>query len=196
MTQSSPGDNPDRTLIEASRNGEPAAWEALVAQYQEPVFRLAYLFLGDPVEAEDIAQETFLRAWKALGSYDRSRPLRPWLLSIAANLAKNRRRSIGRYLQNLYRAATREVGSTSTVEERAQQSMETQAVWDAVRRLNATDQEVIYLRYFLELSVEDTAAATRIAPGTVKSRLHRAMEHLRAIIQQDFPILISTFEQE
>lgn len=196
MTTSGSGDIPDRTLIESSRNGDPTAWEALVAQHQEPVFRLAYLFLGDPVEAEDIAQEAFLRAWKALGSYDHSRPIRPWLLSIAANLAKNRRRSIGRYLQNLYRAATREPGTSSTVEERAHRNLESQALWEAVRRLNAADQEVIYLRYFLNLSVEDTAAASGVATGTVKSRLHRSMERLRAIIKQDFPILVSEAEQE
>jgi RNA polymerase sigma-70 factor, ECF subfamily len=196
MTKPGSGENPDRNLIESSQNGDPAAWEALVTQYQEPVFRLAYLFLGDPEEAKDIAQEAFLRAWKALETFDKSRPIRPWLLSIAANLAKNRRRSIGRYLQHLYRAATREPGTTWTVEERAQQNLESNALWEAVRRLHASDQEVIYLRYFLELSIEDAAAASGVASGTVKSRLHRAMERLRAIIQQDFPILAAAAEEE
>jgi RNA polymerase sigma-70 factor (ECF subfamily) len=68
-----------------------------VRQHQEGVFRLAYLHLEDPEEAADIAQETLLRAFRALHRYDSARPMRPWLLSIAANLARNCRRSLGRY---------------------------------------------------------------------------------------------------
>jgi RNA polymerase sigma-70 factor (ECF subfamily) len=64
-----------------------------------------------------------------------------------------------------------------------------QALWRAVRRLETGDQEVIYLRYFLELPVEETAAVLQVAPGTVKSRLHRALHRLRAVIETEFPQL-------
>ena len=60
-------------------------------------------------------------------------------------------------------------------------------LWQAVGRLNRMDQEVIYLRCFLELSVEETAQTLQIAPGTVKSRLWRALERLRHLIEQEFP---------
>ena len=81
------------TLIRHALNGDATAWEPLMVAHQQAVFRLCYLLLGDPDDAEDIAQETFLRAWKYLKSFDSTRPLRPWLLSIASNLASNRRRS-------------------------------------------------------------------------------------------------------
>ncbi|MEW5987644.1 MAG: sigma factor, partial [Chloroflexota bacterium] len=84
--------------VARARQGDNAAWLGLVTQYQEAVFRLAYLILRDADEAEDVAQETFVRAFRSLGRFDSSRPLRPWLLTIAANLARNRRRAIGRYL--------------------------------------------------------------------------------------------------
>ena len=86
----------ESTLIRHAANGDAAAWEVLMNAHQEAAFRFAYLLLGDPDDAEDIAQESFLRAWKYLQRFDPSRPLRPWLLSIAANLARNKRRSAGR----------------------------------------------------------------------------------------------------
>ena len=65
-----------------------AAWTTLVGQQQEAVFRLAYLLLGDADEAQDVAQEAFIRAFRALHRFDPARPLRPWLLSITANLVR------------------------------------------------------------------------------------------------------------
>jgi RNA polymerase sigma-70 factor (ECF subfamily) len=67
------------------------------------------------------------------------------------------------------------------------QQWKANTLWQAVRRLNGTDQEVVYLRCFLELSVEETAHALNVAPGTVKSRLSRALDRLRRVVQEDFP---------
>ena len=178
----------EATLISRAAAGETAAWEPLVLAHQEAVFRLAYLLLGDPDEAEDVAQETFLRGWNQLDRFDRSRPLRPWLLRIAANLASNRRRFAGRYLTALMRSAQAEPG-TPGVEERSAERLEAEQLWQAVRRLDASDQQIIYLRYFLDLSVAETAETLETAEGTVKSRLHRALERLRNVIQRDFPML-------
>jgi RNA polymerase sigma-70 factor (ECF subfamily) len=169
-------------------NGEAAAWEPLMLAHQNAVFRFAYLLLGDPDDAEDVAQETFLRAWDHLKRFDDTRPLRPWLLSITSNLASNRRRSAGRYLSALTRAFQNEP-APATIEEKNVQHAESNALWKAVKTLNVTDQQIVYLRYFLELSVSETAQVLRIAEGTVKSRLSRALEKLRNIIRQDFPVL-------
>ncbi len=179
----------ESTLVRHAANGEAAAWEPLVLAHQEAVFRLSYLLLGDPDEAEDIAQETFLRAWNHLRRFDPARPLRPWLLSIASNLASNRRRSAGRYVSALLRAFRNEPVSSTSIEEKSAQQMEAGDLWKAVQNLAAPDQQIIYLRYFLELSVSETAQALNIPEGTVKSRLSRALERLRGIIQQDFPVL-------
>jgi RNA polymerase sigma-70 factor (ECF subfamily) len=179
----------ESTLILRAVNGDSAAWEPLILANQESVFRLAYLLLGDPDDAEDIAQETFLRAWKALKRFDMARPLRPWLLSIAANLARNRRRSAGRYFAALTRAFRNEQEIPASVEEKNTQHTDARDLWKAVQTLSLPDQQIVYLRYFLELSVAETADVLQVAEGTVKSRLNRAMERLRVIIGQDFPAL-------
>ena len=178
----------ESTLIRQAINGDAAAWEPLVLAHQNAVFRFAYLLLGDPDDAEDIAQETFLRAWNHLKRFDTTRPLRPWLLSIASNLASNRRRSIGRYVSALTRAF-RDEPAPPSVEEKSLQHMNANNLWKAVRNLSVADQQVVYLRYFLDLSVAETSEALGVAEGTVKSRLSRALERLRNIIQQDFPVL-------
>jgi RNA polymerase sigma-70 factor (ECF subfamily) len=179
----------ESTLVQHAANGEAGAWEPLVLAHQEAVFRLCYLLLNDPDDAEDIAQETFLRAWKHLKRFDRTRPLRPWLLSIASNLASNRRRSAGRYFAALTRAFRNEPAVSPSTEEKSARQMEAGDLWKAVQHLSVADQQIIYLRYFLDLPVTETAEVLQVADGTVKSRLHRALERLRGIIQQDFPVL-------
>lgn len=178
----------ESTLIRRAQNGEMTAWEPLVIAHQEAVFRYAYLLLGDPDEAEDAAQETFLRAWRYLDRFDRARPLRPWLLSITSNLASNRRRSLGRYLSALTRAF-RDEPAPATLEEKSAQRMQAGQLREAMQTLNMTDRQIVYLRFFLDLPVAETAEALNIPQGTVKSRLSRALEKLRAIIQDDFPAL-------
>ena len=181
-------------LIRRARQGESLAWTALMHQHQEPIFRYAYLLIGDADEAEDIAQETFIRAYRALGRFDIQRPMRPWLLRIAANLASNRRRSLGRYLGALQRVFQQERPAQKDVEEQSRQSSRAREVWEAIRQLKASDARVIYLRYFLELSVEEAAQAMDVPEGTVKSRLHRASERLRQVIEQRYPGLKEDWE--
>lgn len=176
-------------VICRARLGDETAWETLVAQHQEAVFRLAYLILGSAADADDIAQEAFVRAYRHLDGFDIERPLRPWLLRIAANLARNRRRSVGRYMAHLRRLVLAEPERVIDPEGQSARNADSQALWEAVRRLDANDQEIIYLRYFMELSVEESAEVLKVAPGTVKSRLHRALNRLRGVVEQDFPIL-------
>jgi len=182
------------TLIRHAANGDASAWEPLVQTHQQAVFRLAYLLLGDPDDAEDIAQETFLRAWNHLKGFDQTRPLKPWLLSITANLARNRRRSAGRYLAALTRAF-RDEPVPASVEDKNTQYMEANDLWKAVQNLREPDQQVVYLRYFMDLSVAETANVLQVAEGTVKSRLSRALEKLRAIIKQEFPVFAERREE-
>lgn len=179
----------DIELISRVRQGDEAAWAALVTQHQQPAFRLAYLLLGDADEAEDAAQEAFIRAFRALRSFDPTRPVQPWLLRIVANVAHNRRRSVRRYLAAITRAWQAEPEQTTLLHEKSVQQWEAQTLWQAVRRLRGQDQEVIYLRYFLDLSEAETAAALGVALGTIKSRLHRAVGRLRGIVDREFPAL-------
>ncbi len=179
----------ETTLIQRAAEGETDAWEPLMLAHQEPVFRFAYLFLGDPDDAEDITQETFLRAYHNLKRFDTTRPLRPWLLSIAANLARNRHRSAARYLAALTRSFRAEPPESNDIEEHALLDMDADQLWQAVRLLTADDQQIIYLRFFLDLTTAETSQALDVAEGTVKSRLSRAVNRLRAIIKTDFPTL-------
>jgi RNA polymerase sigma-70 factor (ECF subfamily) len=178
-------------LITRARQKDEAAWETLVKQHQEKAFRLAYLLMGDADEAEDIVQEAFIRALGNMERFDTTRPFRPWLLSITANLARNRHRTIARYLAALSRLLRAEPAPASnTGEASSVQECEAQILWQAVRRLSTNDQEIIYLRYFLDLSEAEMAATLNIAPGTVKSRLHRALKRLRVDMKnagEDWP---------
>jgi len=171
-------------LVRQARQGDVPAWETLTRDHQQPVFRLAYLLLGDSDDAEDAAQETFIRAWFALRRFDLTRPLRPWLLGIASNLIRNKKRSAARYFAHLMRAARAEPVSTS-----APELDESQELWKAIQRLKPEFQEVLYLRYFLEMSESEMAQTLNVAAGTVKSRLHRALNALREIVAADFPHL-------
>ncbi|MCC7352993.1 MAG: RNA polymerase sigma factor [Anaerolineae bacterium] len=181
-------------LVIRACQGDEIAWESQVRQHQEAVFRLAYLLLGDADEAEDVAQETFIRAFRALDRFDASRPLRPWLLRIATNLAHNRRRAVGRYLAAVRRFFLADPEGIPETGDAGLHKTDAQALWQAVRRLSQADQEVIYLRYFLELSEAEMAAALDVAAGTVKSRLHRALQRLRALVEQEYPALREAYE--
>lgn len=176
-------------LIRRAQAGDDDAYAVLVRQHEEVIFRLAYLIVGDADDAADVAQEAFIRAHRNLKRFDASRPLRPWLLHIAANLARNRRRSLGRYgamLGRVFTLAPRVAPSAEVENTQAQQS---EALWQAIRRLDRRDQQIIYLRYMLELSVEETAQVLDVQPGTVKSRLSRALDRLREVVLAEFPLL-------
>lgn len=180
----------ESNLVLQAQQGDAAAWETLVQHHQKAVFRLAYLLLGNGDDAGDVAQEVFVRTFRSLHRFDVERPLRPWLLRITANLASNHRRTIGRYLvawQRLIRLTPEQ--AVAEAPDKILPSDDSQAVWQATRRLGRVDQEVIYLRYFLELSTDETAAAMGVAPGTVKSRLNRALQRLRHLIEREFPDL-------
>ncbi len=179
----------EQEFIYQAKQGDTAAYESLVRQHQEAVFRLACLLLGDAGDAEDAAQETFIRAFRSLSTFDSTRPFRPWLLSITANVARNRRRSIGRYFAALQRLVIITPRETGNAESESIQQWEAKTLWKAVQTLNVIDQEVIYLRYFMELSVSETAEILKVEQGTVKSRLSRALSRLREVIRQDFPLL-------
>lgn len=148
-------------------------------RHGEGVFRFAYLKVGDPQTAEDIAQETFVRAYRALDRFDTGRDLRPWLLSIAANLSRNELRNRSRYLAAVRKWVAERWTARPAAGDQVTAAEEGDALWQEIKALPAEDQDVIYLRYFMELGVEETAQVLGVAAGTVKSRSHRALGRLR-----------------
>jgi len=174
----------ERDWIEAARRGDIEGWERLVETHQQSIFRLAYLLLGDADDAEDIAQETFIHAYRALQRFDPARPLRPWLMRIATNLCHNWRRSMSRYMVALQNVLKNEPQPGSAYEP-AEHNVAMDNLWKTINRLPLPDQQVIYLRYFLECSETETAEVLGIALGTVKSRSHRALARLRDVLQAE-----------
>jgi RNA polymerase sigma-70 factor (ECF subfamily) len=175
-------------LAARARAGDRTAYSQLVATHQQIAFRVAYLVTGSAPEAEDAAQEGFVKAYRSLHRFDPERPFRPWLLTIVANEARNRRRSAGRRLAYEARAVRLAPSAPDRTPEQEAEAAETRrALLDAVNRLPEPERLVVGLRYFLELSEAETAAAAGVPPGTVKSRLWRAMERLRSDLEEARP---------
>ena len=173
-------------LIERARQGDAGAYAELVQRYQEVAFRTAYLITRGADDAEDAAQEGFVKAYYALPRFHAGAPFRPWLLRIVANEARNSRKAAGRRAGLALRAAEdRPPGDAAPSPEAAVLAGE-QREWllRAVDSLREEDRLVIIYRYFLELSEAEMADALDCARGTVKSRLSRAMGRLRAAAGQ------------
>jgi RNA polymerase sigma factor (sigma-70 family) len=168
-------------LIRRAQRGDTHAYEELVNAYQGIAFRTAYLIARNASDAEDAAQDGFVKAWRALGRFREGAPFRPWLLRIVANEASNRRRSAGRRAGLALRAATAEPsGDAAPSPEAALLSSEQRAeLLAAVDELPEEQRDVVALRYFLGLSEAEVAETLAIPQGTVKSRNARALERLR-----------------
>ena len=181
----------ERATIEAARAGDPDAFAPLVERYREVAFRTAYLIARDAGIAEDVAQEAFVRAYLNLRQFRAGDPFRPWLLRIVTNLALNEVRARGRRRGLLERATRRglETARAPDPEQAALAGEQSRLLLLAMGELRGEDQVVLYLRHFLDLPEREIADVIGKRPGTVKSRLHRAGERLRAVIEQRYPEL-------
>ncbi len=168
-------------LIRRAKRGDTHAYEELVHAFQGIAFRTAYVLSGNAADAEEAAQDGFVKAWRALGRFREGAPFRPWLLRIVANEARNRRRSAGRRAHLALRAATEQVsGDAAPSPESALLSAETrERLLAAVEALPDDQREMVSLRYFVGLSEREVAESLDLPVGTVKSRTSRALERLR-----------------
>ena len=168
-------------LVERARRGDERAYQEIVRAYQGIAFRTAYLVARNAADAEDAAQEAFVKAYRALGRFRRGAPFRPWLLQIVANEARNRRRSAGRRDALVLRAAASEPsGEAAPSPEAALLATEQrEELLAAIEALPQDQRDTIACRYFLDLSEEETAQVLGVRRGTVKSRTARALERLR-----------------
>src|SRR5436309_8380026 len=175
----------DSDLIARAQRGDKAAYEEIVHRYQQIAFRTAYVVTGSAADAEDAAQEGFVKAYRALDRFRAGAELRPWLLRIVANEARNRLRSAGRRqrLELRLTEGFRQGDAAPSPEAAAVEADERRRLVSLVGELEENDRLIIASRYFLELSGEETAAALGIPEGTVKSRLSRALGRLRERIE-------------
>jgi RNA polymerase sigma factor (sigma-70 family) len=175
----------DAVLVERSRNGDQDAYAELVTRYQAIAARTAYVITGTAADAEDVAQDAFVKAYYALDRFHAGAPFRPWLLRIVANEAINRRKAAGRRpTVGLSVVEDRASGDTALSPEASALARERrELVLDALRQMSAEDRLVIAYRYFFDLSEIEMADALGVARGTVKSRLSRAIARLRAVME-------------
>jgi RNA polymerase sigma-70 factor (ECF subfamily) len=179
----------DGWLVQGLRDGTEAAYEALTAEYQQPVYNLVSRLLNDPSDACDIVQEVFIKVFRKIGAFRGESSLKTWIYRIAVNEAYNYKRWFSRhrkqevglenddegsfnYSQKLADPARSPFDSVSDVEQHA-------LVETALARLNPSFRTAVVLRDIEELSYEEIAEVLQVALGTVKSRILRGREALR-----------------
>ncbi|MCL4395691.1 MAG: RNA polymerase sigma factor [Chloroflexi bacterium] len=186
----------DEALLVQFKAGDARAFRTLVDRYSAPIYNVAYRFLRDPMEAENVTQETFLRLVTALGRLRLDTPIKPYLFRVAVNLCRDLARKKHPLLFGDLVAAGREDAGVDepgeSVPDDAPPLWEhavAQERWsglaDAVDQLSAIYRTVIVLRYVEEFSYEEIALALDLPINTVRTHLRRAKIRLKEILESD-----------
>ena len=173
----------DNGLVAAVLGGDRDAFRQVVEREQVTVYRVCLRILGRPHDAEDVAQESFLMAYRALGSYRGDGPLGGWLMRIATRQAYRRlgqRRELHELPPELPLGSPGSDPLATTLAGERQREVRL-----AVAALNEPYREVVALRFFGELSLEEIAATTRRPVTTVKTHLRRGLERLRPVLGRE-----------
>jgi RNA polymerase sigma-70 factor (ECF subfamily) len=172
----------DDDLVRRCQAGDREPFRQLVERYGDLMFGTALQMTRDRPLAEELTQDAFVNAWRGIGGFRLGSPLRPWLLRILHNrvVSHQRRRLLDLLpLPSADHARDRQPGPDAVVElAEARSAMRT-----ALDRLPDDQRRIVVLRYYSELSVPEIAQVTRLPEGTVKSRLHRALQRLRATLE-------------
>src|SRR3990170_9082348 len=176
----------DRLLVQRTRGGDVNAFGELVQRYQTSVFSVCSRLLGDSAEAEDLAQEAFLRAFRRLASFDAERPFGPWMRRVAANLCLNmlqQRRPTPAELDDEMDEVPGD--PRETPELAGDRSELAQRVRSGLFRLPDSYRAVIELRHYQDMSYDEMAAALGIGVGEVRPRLFRARRMMARWLTDD-----------
>lgn len=171
-------------LIGRATAGDQAAFGALVERYQNAIYNLAYRMLGSPEEAEDAAQEIFVRVYRQLARYDAERRFSTWVLTIATNFCidqlRRRRMQLVPLEQIVPWARSRETGPEGqSLDREARDEMQ-----GLLRELPEKYRAVLILRYWQDLSCAEIAEILKLPEGTVKTQLHRARKALGRLLAE------------
>lgn len=175
-----------------AQQGDDEAFSRLVEAYQGPVYNVCYRMLGNAGDAEDAAQEAFLRAYKAIKRYDPSRKFSTWMLTIASNycIDQHRRKRLPSF--SIEDTPTQDVPDTSEVGMdfkliASERQEEVQMLLDT---LNPKDRAAVVMLYWYDYSYEEIAASLSLTVSAVKSRLHRARRDLATAWMEHQPVAI------
>jgi len=163
----------DPELIKRAKGGDRSAFDELVGPLIGQAFRLAFGMLHDRAAAEDAVQEAAVRSWRKLNNLRPGNPLRPWFLAIVANQCRTVMR--GRWW-SVVRLDVIEGSESGGFEDRIVRGADLRA---ALRKLTTDQREVLVLRYYLDLPLDEVAAITGVRVGTVKSRINRGLAAMR-----------------
>ena len=174
----------DRALVERVQNGDKRAFDLLVRKYQHKVIALVSRYVRSHAECEDIAQESFIRAWRALGSFRGDSAFYTWLYKIAVNTAKNHLVAMGRRPPTddvdaedaVFMAGAERMQDSATPEREMMRQEIEQSVFSTVQALPEELRTAITLREVDGLSYDEIAEAMGCPIGTVRSRIFRARE--------------------
>jgi RNA polymerase sigma-70 factor, ECF subfamily len=172
--------------LQQALDGDETAYANIVETYQRPVFNLCYRMLGDPIDAEDAAQETFWRAYQALNRYDTRRSFPTWLLSIAAHYCIDQQRKRRIPILSVDLLPEEDAPDPAPNPEKVVSELEeTSQMRRLLSKLGPQDRAAVVLRYWYEFSEEEIARTLSLTVSAVKSRLHRARKELAQNWQED-----------
>ncbi len=173
-------------LVSECIAGNEDAIETLVRQYEGSVFRLALSIVGETAEANEITQDTFIAALRALPAYEEQKSFKAWLFTIAVNQSRSRlrkRKTLERLKASLTTLFHVEFQTQVLPEEMVIQNEKEAVLWKTLQQMDERHRMVVVLRYFHELSVMEIADVLSINEGTVHSRLHNAREKLKSALE-------------
>ena len=180
----------ETTWVVQAQQGDPQAFTNLVETYQRPVYNLCYRMLGNAQDAEDAAQETFLRAYRSLRKYDNSRPFPTWLLSIAAHYCIDLQRKRKLPVLEIDGEEEFEIPDRAMEPEKMlSNKQEKEMITGMLKKISETDRAVIILRYWQEMPEEEIAKSLSLTISAVKSRLHRARLQLAKLMLEPKPTI-------
>jgi RNA polymerase sigma-70 factor (ECF subfamily) len=177
------GKEAENGLIRRTLAGDDEAFAELVNSYQRPVYNLCFRMLGDPGDAEDAAQETFLRAYRNLGRFDTERSFVNWILTIGSNYCVDQIRRRKLEWLDLSRI-TESKASAVNLERDLEESEEEAAVRTLLAMLRPSDRAVVVLKYWHDMSMEEIADTLEISISAAKTRLHRARKRLAKAVPE------------
>jgi RNA polymerase sigma-70 factor, ECF subfamily len=179
----------EQVWLEQARQGDRVAFGRLVEAYQGPVYNLAYRMLGNSGEAEEAAQEAFIRAFTRLHTYDPSRKFSTWILSITSNycidLIRKRRATLLSLEEPLPPHPALMSDRTENPEAQAVNNEREALVQSLLARLPEDYREAVVLRYWYDLSYEEIAEMTDTTVSAIKSRLFRARRQMAEVTSED-----------